>query len=168
MILTIKKGDITIEEVDAIVNAANEALSPGGGVDAAITVAAGPRALIERQGLGGCPTGEAKIGNAGDLDAKFIIYTVGPRKSRNKPELLASAYTNSINLALENGCESIAFPAISAGVYGFSAEEAADVALDAVMSMRNKKISVKFVLFTDDVYNSFKEKFLVMKEKYAK
>jgi O-acetyl-ADP-ribose deacetylase (regulator of RNase III) len=168
MNLTIKKGDIVEEKVDAIVNAANSALTPGGGVDGAITKAAGLQALIERKDLHGCPTGEAKIASAGYLDAKYIIYTVGPKHSDNQPELLAGAYRNSVKIALENKCESIAFPAISAGVYGFSPEEAADIALDTVMEFRKEDIKIKFVLFTDDVFEAFKEKFAQLKEEYAK
>lgn len=158
MRIGITKGDITKEETDIIVNAANSALFPGGGVDGAITSAAGPVALAERMAIGGCHTGDAIIASGGNLKAEHIIYAVGPRYTDRKPELLASAYTKSMELAINVGAKSIAFPAISAGIYGFPAPEAADIAIDAVMKFKDTDINVTFVLFTDEVFNCFYRK----------
>lgn len=159
MNIRIKKGDITLERVDAIVNAANSSLIPGGGVDGAITEAAGTEALAERRKLGRCPVGQARIATAGDLNARHIIYTVGPRHSDGRPELLAEAYRNSIKLALDNDCGSVAFPAISAGIFGFPPDEAADIALNTAMEFRDLDIRIVFILFTDEMYATFRDKF---------
>lgn len=156
MKLSVKKGDITEEQVDVIVNAANISLMPGGGVDAAITTAAGEEALADRLTIGGCQTGAAEMGIGGNLNAKYIIYTVGPRYYQNRNDLLADCYKNSIQLAIDNGLESIAFPAVGAGVYGYPADVAAKIAIDAVIEMKDKDIRVKFVLFTDEVFEAFK------------
>lgn len=156
MKIEIVQGSITDEATDAIVNAANKALFPGGGVDGAITTAAGPKALAERMAIGGCNTGDAVSADGGDLNCKYIIYAVGPRYSDNHPDLLESAYRRSMEIALEKGLTSIAFPAISAGIYGFPADKAAELALKAVSQFAEHDILVRFVMFTDETYNAFK------------
>ena len=151
--LELVQGDITRETTDAIVNAANEALAPGGGVDGAITRAAGPAALDARRKLGRCPTGEAKLGPGGNLAARHIIYTVGPvyhDGRHGEAELLASAYRHSLELCLAHGLDSVAFPAISTGVYGYPMADAAPVALStlrAFLTQHGRPRLVRVVLF---------------------
>src|SRR3970282_1019633 len=135
-ILELIEGDITEQETDAIVNAANSSLVGGGGVDGAIHRAGGPKILEECRKLGGCPTGEARITTGGNLKARYVIHVVGPvyRDGRHKePEYLASAYKYCLKLASEYKIKSIAFPSISTGAYGYPVEEAADIALSTVI-----------------------------------
>jgi O-acetyl-ADP-ribose deacetylase (regulator of RNase III) len=158
--MEIKQGDITRLDVDAIVNAANTALLGGGGVDGAIHRAAGPELLAECRALGGCPTGEARITKGYDLNARFVIHTVGPVYS-NKPkdaELLTSCYQNSLQLAVDNRIESIAFPAISCGVYGYPVDQAAQIALKTTGAFLRQQAAIKrviFILFSDADRNTY-------------
>ena len=157
------KGDITKIKVDAIVNAANESLLGGGGVDGAIHRAAGPELLEECRALNGCKTGEAKITKAYNLASKYVIHTVGPvwkdGKSGEK-ELLKNAYWNSLLLAKENHCKSVAFPNISTGVYGFPKLDAAHIAIETVTKFINEvdsEMDVIFVCFDDINYAIYQE-----------
>ncbi|HYR55137.1 MAG TPA: O-acetyl-ADP-ribose deacetylase [Myxococcaceae bacterium] len=161
------RGDITRQQVDAIVNAANSGLMGGGGVDGAIHRAGGPSILEECKILvaqnGRCPTGGAVITGAGNLPARYVIHAVGPRYGKNRAkeaELLAAAYSESMRLATQAGCESIAFPAISTGAYGYPLEEAAAIALAAVRHSLSNESSIKrvlFVLFADDAMQAFEK-----------
>lgn len=157
------RGDITQQKVDAIVNAANTSLLGGSGVDGAIHSAAGPELLEYCKTLGGCLTGHAKITPGFRLKAKYIIHTVGPvwrGGNYNEDELLANCYKNSIRLAVKNKLKSIAFPAISTGVYGFPLERASGIALNTAMEFLNVDESfekIVFVCFDDRAFNIYNQ-----------
>lgn len=162
--ITIKHGDITQEDVDVIVNAANTTLRGGGGVDGAIHRAAGPTVLEECMKISGCPTGEAVMTNAGKLKAKRIIHTVGPVWSggkRKEPELLQSCYRKSFELAKKHHLKSIAFPAISTGAYGYPLEPATEIALEEGLHFENDFDEIRYVCFSQkdlEVYQAIFDK----------
>ena len=148
--ITVVEGDITEQKVDAIVNAANTSLLGGGGVDGAIHRAAGPELLAECRTLHGCPTGEAKITRGYRLPAQWVIHTVGPiwRGGRDfEDELLANCYRRSLEVAVQNGVRTVAFPAISTGIYGFPLERATRIAVREVRAFLEKNPSIEKVLF---------------------
>jgi len=157
------QGDITKQEVDAIVNAANRGLLGGGGVDGAIHRAGGRAIRDEAQLLGGCDTGDAKATTAGELPAKYVIHAVGPKwqgGDAREAELLASCHRRSLEVADELGCRTVAFPAISTGVYGYPVELAAEVALGTTHEELEKypRIEeVRFVLFSDADFEAFRQ-----------
>jgi len=154
------KGDITAQEVDAVVNAANQALAGGGGVDGAIHRAAGHRELQEAcQALGGCPTGDAKATPGFRLPARWIIHAVGPRwrgGDKGEPEALASCYRRSLEVADELGARSMAFPAISTGIYGYPPEQAARVAVETIRSTPTEVDLVRLVAFDQATYDRYR------------
>jgi O-acetyl-ADP-ribose deacetylase (regulator of RNase III) len=154
------KGDITKETVDAIVNAANEGLSPGGGVSGAIHSAGGPDIAAECRRAGRCPTGSAVATTAGRLPARWVIHAVGPvwrGGTAGEAELLASAYRASLDEAARVGARSVAFPSISTGIYGYPLEEATAVAVEAVRSWSGEGVDVvRFVCFDDATLQAYK------------
>ena len=164
--IELTRGDITLEQVDAIVNAANTTLRGGGGVDGAIHRAGGPTILAECVELGGCPTGEARATGAGRLAARHVIHTVGPiwrDGDHGEVHLLGACYRNSLGLAAELGCRSVAFPSISTGVYRFPLDRAAPIAVstvvDALVGLPQIE-RVRFVLFDQDTFAAFSQALL--------
>ena len=160
--IQVVQGDITMLNVDAIVNAANTKLLGGGGVDGAIHRAAGPELLAECRTLGGCRPGEAKITRGYRLPARFVIHTVGPvwrGGKHGEPETLANCYRNSLQLAVENEIKTLAFPAISCGAYGFPIEAAAHIAFNKTrefLATSDKIQQAIFVVWGEDVYNAYR------------
>ena len=161
--IEIIRGDITKLDLDAIVNAANTTLLGGGGVDGAIHRTAGPQLLAECRTLGGCQPGEAKITRGYRLAARFVIHTVGPvwrGGKHGEPETLANCYRNSLQLAVENGIRTIAFPAISCGAYGYPVPDAAQIAFKTVrdfVAATDRIDKVTFVLWGDDIYDAYQQ-----------
>jgi O-acetyl-ADP-ribose deacetylase (regulator of RNase III) len=163
--IEVVKADITALKVDAIVNAANSSLLGGGGVDGAIHRAAGPGLLQECRLLGGCETGQAKITSGHRLPAKYVIHTVGPvwnGGTGGEADLLASCYSSSLDLAVRHEIKTIAFPAISCGIYGYPVEEAARIAVKETLRFLAENDSIERVIFTcfgDDVYDAYLKAF---------
>ncbi len=162
--LELVEGDITRQDTDAIVNAANQYLRPGGGVDGAIHRAGGPAIEAECRQLGGCPTGEARITTGGNLKARYVIHTVGPVYKdgfHQEPELLASCYRESLKLAAAKGLKSVAFPSISTGVYGYPMADAAKIALTTILDYlaENPEIKlVRLVLFGRPAFEVYEQR----------
>jgi len=162
--IVLVRGDITLQDVDAVVNAANTAMRPGGGVDGAITRAAGPTAMADRErlirerGEPPLPTGTAVAGDGGDLPARWIIYTAGPvyRGSASDAELLAACHSACLAAADGVGARAVAFPAISTGVYGYPLDEAASIAVGTVAEADSQVEEVRFVLFDDRALAAFR------------
>jgi O-acetyl-ADP-ribose deacetylase len=158
MAIELVVGDLTEQDVDAIVNAANESLLGGGGVDGAIHRAGEPEILAESSRLGGCATGDAKATTAGRLPARWVIHAVGPRwrgGEKGEPELLASAHRRALEVARELGARTIAFPAISCGIYGYPAELAAPIAVGAARELEDEFDLIRFVFLGNDLRETF-------------
>ncbi|MFG2455354.1 O-acetyl-ADP-ribose deacetylase [Streptomyces sp. NPDC048512] len=161
--ITLVKGDITRQSADAVVNAANSSLLGGGGVDGAIHRRGGPAILADCRRLRaghygkGLATGRAVATTAGELDARWVIHTVGPRYARDedRSELLASCYRESLRVADELGARTVAFPAVSAGIYGWPMDDAARIAVETVRATRTDVEEVRFVLFDESAYGAF-------------
>jgi len=160
--LELLQGDITVQQVDAIVNAANTGLAGGGGVDGAVHRAGGPHIMAECRRLGGCETGDAKATTGGDLPARYVIHAVGPRwrgGGAGEPELLSSCHRRAVEVADGLGCRSLAFPAISTGIYGYPVARAAPVALAAAWAAGVRSAGVellRFVLFSAADLDAFR------------
>ena len=163
--IQIVEGDITRQEVDAIVNAANTSLLGGGGVDGAIHRAAGPELLEETRQIGGCPTGEARVSKGYKLSAKWVIHTVGPvwkGGNKNEDNLLAGCYKNSLKAAVEIGAKTIAFPGISTGVYSFPLERATEIAMNETRQFLESWEDIEkvvFVCFGEKALKTYQEVF---------
>ena len=161
--IQIVEGDITKQEVDAIVNAANTSLLGGGGVDGAIHRAAGPELLEENKKIGGCPTGEARVSKGYKLPAKWVIHTVGPiwaGGGKNEENLLANCYRNSLKAAQDLDIKTIAFPSISTGAYGFPLERATEITMEETKRFLETDETIDkvvFVCFGETVFNTYKE-----------
>ncbi len=158
MSLTFVVGDLTTQPVDAIVNAANEALAPGGGVCGAIRRAGGDEIFEECAALEGCPTGDARATGAGRLPARYVIHAVGPMwqgGGAGEPELLASAYRRALEVAAELGCRTIAFPALSTGIYGYPPDLAAPVAVSAAREREELFHEIRFVFLDEAMHDLF-------------
>jgi len=164
------QGDITKQDTDAIVNAANNKLTPGGGVSGAIHRAAGSSLWDECKKIGGCKTGEAKITNGYNLPSSYVIHTVGPvyHGSSDDPVKLASCYKECLNLARSNNLKSISFPAISTGIYGYPMEEAAKIAFKTIINWLKKNQNIKLVRFIVFDSENFKTHEKVLKSFYIK
>ncbi len=162
-VIALVQGDITKEETEAIVNAANSGLKGGGGVDGAIHRAGGPSVMEECREIGHCSTGQAVVTGGGNLKAKYVIHTVGPVYSggnRGEADLLKSAYLESLKKVTKNRLRSVSFPAISAGIYGYPLREVARIALETTINyVKNQEDIelVRFVLFSRDIYNVFSD-----------
>ena len=160
-LLELLEGDITQQDTEAIVNAANNSLRGGGGVDGAIHRAGGPKILEECLKIGGCPSGEARLTRGGNLKAKYVIHTVGPIYKdglHREPELLASCYRESLKLASLKGIKSVAFPSISTGAYGYPVGDAAQIALKTTLTFLKEHPEierVRFVLFGQTTYQTY-------------
>ena len=160
-VLELAIGDIVLQETDAIVNAANSQLAPGGGVSGAIHLGAGPLLWDECRALGGCSTGEAKITRGYNLSAHYVIHTVGPLYAGrvSDPENLKNSYLNSLDLASKNNLKSISFPSISTGVFGYPVKEASYIALKAIIDWLQHHPGVelvRMVLYSKENYNMYK------------
>lgn len=160
-LISLACGDIIQETTDALVNAANERLAGGAGVDGAIHRAGGPAIMAECRKIGGCPTGQAVITTGGNLKAKYVIHTVGPiyrGGTKDEAKLLQSAYRNSLKLAQEKGLQSISFPAISCGIYGYPLDAAAHLALKTCIEFACENTGIKLIrhiLFNRKIYDIF-------------
>jgi O-acetyl-ADP-ribose deacetylase (regulator of RNase III) len=159
-VITFVVGDLTAQRVDAIVNAANEALAPGGGVCGAIRRAGGDEIFEECARLGGCATGDAKATGAGRLPARHVIHAVGPvweGGGHGEPELLASAHRRALEVAEALGCRTVAFPALSTGIYGYPVELAAEVATSAVRPLGPRFDEIRFVFLDESLRRAFED-----------
>lgn len=163
--INLKEGDVTEEKVDAIVNAANNTLLGGGGVDGAIHKKGGHIILEQCKKIGGCPTGEARITTAGNLCAKYVIHTVGPvykDGKSNEEKLLYNSYYNSLKLAVEYNLKTISFPSISTGAYSYPIEDAVQVVIDVLKDFTKEKSilnEINFILFSRNNYDVYAEAF---------